>query len=124
MTLTSPETTMARVLPMPPSGVVDGWTVVVLPVSLRAGKAARLEHRMLTVMRRGYLRLVLDVGAVEWSDDVFRLVIENTWRRVQLRGGQLRIVADNPAARRGLRNLRLPGQVHVFPSVKSALTAT
>jgi hypothetical protein len=108
---------------MPPIGTVDGWVVLVLPPELGRDDTARLDRRVLTLMRHGMLRLVLDLTATSWPPDLFGLIVSTAWRRAQLRGGRLRLVASTPAHRDALRALRLPGPVHVFPTVVSALAA-
>lgn len=109
------------VTPLPPANAVDGWTVVVMPRTFRPKQLLGFDRQMVTLMRCGYLRIVLEVNNLDWGDERCRALVENTWRRVQLRGGELRLVASTPIARRGLRTLRLPGEVHVFPTTASAV---
>jgi hypothetical protein len=112
------------VTPLPPAKAVDGWTVVVMPKTFRPKQLLGFDRQMVTLMRCGYLRLVLEVNNLDWGDERCRALVENTWRRVRLRGGELRLVASTPVARRGLRTLRLPGDVQVFPTTASAIAPT
>ena len=74
----------------------DGAVIVILAGDLDIASAPAARERLLSLLRPGACRLVIDMSAVRYADASGLAVLVSTKRRAILLGGELRLAALQP----------------------------
>jgi anti-sigma B factor antagonist len=102
--------------------MVGGITVAELTGELDVARAPALRDQLLSLLRPGSSRLVIDLSKVSFCDASGLAVLVNTGRRARLLGGFLRLAAVSPQAGRVLNITGLHRHLAIFPTVQAAVT--
>jgi anti-sigma B factor antagonist len=103
---------------------VGGITIAELTGELDIASAPALREQLLSLLRPGSSRLVLDLSRVSFCDASGLAVLVNTARRARLLGGFLRLAAVSPQAGQVLTITGLHRHLASFPTVQAAATGT
>jgi anti-sigma B factor antagonist len=103
---------------------VGGITIAELTGELDIANAPALRDQLLSLLRPGSSRLVLDLSRVSFCDASGLAVLVNTARRARLLGGFLRLAAVSPQAGHVLNITGLHRHLASFPTVQAAATGT
>jgi anti-anti-sigma factor len=101
---------------------VGGITIARLTGELDIASAPALRDQLLSLLRPGSSRLVIDLSRVSFCDASGLAVLVNTGRRARLLGGFLRLAAVSPPAGRVLTITGLHRHLAIFPTVQAAAT--
>ena len=99
-----------------------GITIAELTGELDVACAPVLRDQLLSLLRPGSSRLVVDLSGVSFCDASGLAVLVNTGRRARLLGGFLRLAAVSPEAARVLTLTGLHRRLEIFPTVQAAAT--
>lgn len=111
----------------PPSGLEfsartqDGYTIASLAGELDIASTPVLREQLLSLLRPGASKLVIDLSKVTFCDTSGLAVLVGTGRRARLLGGVVRLAAPAPAVTSALRLSGMLGQFDDFPSVAAAI---
>ena len=100
-----------------PSGAV----IVALTGDLDIASAPAARERLLSLLRPGACRLVIDMSAVRYTDASGLAVLVSTKRRAVLLGGELRLAALRPEVARVLTVTGLNRHLEAYPTVRAAV---
>lgn len=100
-----------------------GHVIATLRGDLDIATAPALREQLLSLLRPGTSRLILDLSAVSYADASGLAVLVGTRRRAWLLGGFLRLAAPAPAVTMGLALTGLRRHLEVFPTVHAAITS-
>ena len=100
-----------------------GTTIAELTGELDIASAPALRDQLLSLLRPGSSRLVIDLSKVSFCDASGLAVLVNTARRARLLGGFLHLAAVSPQADRALNITGLYRHLASFPTVQAAATA-
>lgn len=100
-----------------------GHVIATLRGELDIATAPALREQLLTLLRPGTSRLVLDLSAVSYADASGLAVLVGTRRRARLLGGFLHLASPAPAVTTALALTGLRRQLDVFPTVRAAITS-
>lgn len=98
-----------------------GHVIATLRGDLDIAAAPALRERLLSLLRPGSSRLVLDLSAVSYADASGLAVLVGTRRRARLLGGFLHLASPAPAVTKVLSLTGLGRQLDVFPTVDAAI---
>jgi anti-sigma B factor antagonist len=101
---------------------VDGITIAELTGELDIASAPALREQLLSLLRPGASRLVIDLSKVSFCDASGLAVLVSTARRARLLGGFLRLAAVSPPTGRVLHITGLHRSLAIFPTVQAAAT--
>lgn len=99
---------------------VDGITIAELTGELDIASAPTLREQLLSLLRPGTSRLVIDLSKVSFCDASGLAVLVSTARRARLLGGFLRLAAVSPQTGRVLHITGLQRNLAIFPTVQAA----
>jgi len=99
-----------------------GVTIAEVTGELDVAGAPALRDQLLSLLRPGSSRLVVDLSRVSFCDASGLAALVNTGRRARLLGGFLRVAAVSPSAGRALTITGLHRQLAIFPTVQAAAT--
>ena len=99
-----------------------GITIAELTGELDVAGAPVLRDQLLSLLRPGSSRLIVDLSGVSFCDASGLAVLVNTGRRARLLGGFLRLAAVSPEAGRVLTLTGLHRRLEIFPTVQAAAT--
>ena len=99
-----------------------GITIAELTGELDVASAPALREQLLSLLRPGSSRLVIDLSRVSFCDASGLAVLVNTARRARLLGGFLRLAAVSPQVGRVLNITGLHRHLANFPTVQAAAT--
>jgi anti-anti-sigma factor len=102
---------------------VGGITIAELTGELDIASAPALREQLLSLLRPGSSRLVIDLSKVSFCDASGLAVLVSTARRARLLGGFLRLAAVSPSTGRVLHITGLNRNLAIFPTVQAAATA-
>jgi anti-sigma B factor antagonist len=97
-------------------------TIAELTGELDIASAPALREQLLSLLRPGSSRLVIDLSRVSFCDASGLAVLVNTGRRARLLGGFLRLAAVSPQVGRVLDITGLHRHLASFPTVQAAVT--
>jgi anti-sigma B factor antagonist len=106
------------------SGVLngpDGAVIVAIEGDLDIASAPAVRERLLSLLRPGACRLVIDMSAVRYADASGLAVLVSTHRRAVLLGGGLRLVAPRPEVAAVLTVTGLSRHLAAYPTVRAAV---
>jgi len=98
-------------------------TIAELTGELDIASASPLRERLLSLLRPGSSRLVIDLSKVSFCDASGLAVLVNTGRRARLLGGFLHLAAVSPPVGQALNVTGLRRQFAIFPTVQAASAA-
>jgi anti-anti-sigma factor len=98
----------------------DGATIVAIGGDLDIASAPAVRERLLSLLRPGACRLVIDMSAVRYADASGLAVLVSTQRRAALLGGGLRLAAPRPEVAGALAVTGLSRHLAVYPTVRAA----
>jgi anti-anti-sigma factor len=99
----------------------DGAVIVILAGDLDIASAPAARERLLSLLRPGACRLVIDMSAVRYTDASGLAVLVSTKRRAILLGGELRLAALQPEVAEVLTATGLSRHLAAYPTVRAAL---
>ena len=99
----------------------DGVVIVAISGDLDIASAPVVRERLLSLLRPGACRLVIDMSAVRYTDASGLAVLVSTKRRAVLLGGELRLAALRPEAARVLTATGLNRHLAAYPTVRAAV---
>ena len=99
----------------------DGAVIVTLVGDLDIASAPAARERLLSLVRPGACRLVIDMSAVRHTDASGLAVLVSTKRRAILLGGELRLAALRPEVARVLTVTGLSRHLAAYPTVQAAV---
>jgi anti-anti-sigma factor len=99
---------------------VGGVTIATLAGELDVASAPVLREQLLSILRPGSCRLVIDLSMVSFCDASGLAVLFNTGRRARLLGGFLHLAAVSPQAGKALNITGLHRYLATFPTVQAA----
>lgn len=99
----------------------DGAVIVTLVGDLDITSAPAARERLLSLVRPGACRLVIDMSAVRHTDASGLAVLVSTKRRAVLLGGELRLAALRPEVARVLTVTGLSRHLAAYPTVQLSL---
>jgi anti-sigma B factor antagonist len=99
-----------------------GLSIAELTGELDIASAPALRDQLLSLLRPGSNRLVIDLSRVSFCDASGLAVLVNTARRARLLGGFLRLAAVSPQVGRVLNITGLHQHLANFPTVQAAAT--
>jgi anti-anti-sigma factor len=100
----------------------DGGAVVVaLRGDLDIASVPTVRERLLSLLRPGASRLVIDMSAVRYADASGLVALVSTRRRAVLLGGTLHLAALQPEVARALTVTGLSRRLATYPTVQAAL---
>lgn len=99
----------------------DGLVIVVLGGELDIVSAPAVRERLLSLLRPGVSRLVIDMSAIRYADASGVEVLGSTQRRAALLGGTVCLAAPQPEVARVLTITGINRRLKVYPSVQAAL---
>jgi anti-anti-sigma factor len=100
-----------------------GHVLVTLRGDLDIAVAPTLRDHLLSLLRPGTSRLIVDLSAVSYADASGLAVLIGTRRRARLLGGFLHLASPSPAVTTALAFTGLCRQLDVFPTVHAAITS-
>jgi anti-anti-sigma factor len=98
-----------------------GAVIVAIEGDLDIASAAAVRERLLSLLRPGACRLVIDMSAVRYADASGLAVLVSTQRRAVLLGGGLRLAAPRPEVAGVLAVTGLCRHLAVYPTVQAAV---
>jgi anti-anti-sigma factor len=102
--------------------IAGSITIAELTGELDIASAPALRDQLLSLLRPGSSRLVIDLSRVSFCDASGLAVLVNTARRARLLGGFLRLAAVSPQVGQGLNMTGLHRHLANFPTVQAAAT--
>ena len=99
----------------------DGAVIVTLAGDLAIASAPAARERLLSLLRPGACRLVIDMSAVRYADASGLAVLVSTKRRAILLGGELRLAALQPKVAGVLTATGLNRHLAAYPTVRAAV---
>ena len=99
----------------------DGAVIVALAGDLDIASAPAARERLLSLLRPGACRLVIDMSAVRYTDASGLAVLVSTKRRAVLLGGELRLAALRPEVAGVLTVTGLSRHLAAYPTVRAAV---
>jgi anti-sigma B factor antagonist len=99
----------------------DGAVIVAIGGDLDIASAPAVRERLLSLLRPGACRLVIDMSAVRYADASGLAVLVSTQRRAVLLGGGLRLAALRPEAAGALAVTGLSRHLAAYPTVRAAV---
>jgi anti-anti-sigma factor len=99
----------------------DGALVVALGGDLDIASAPAVRERLLSLLRPGACRLVVDMSAVRYADASGLAALVSTRRRAVLLGGTLRLAALRPEVAGVLTVTGLSRHLAAYPTVQAAV---
>jgi anti-sigma B factor antagonist len=99
----------------------DGAVIVTLAGDLDIASAPAARERLLSLIRPGACRLVIDMSAVRYTDASGLAVLVSTKRRAVLLGGDLRLAALRPEVAAVLTVTGLNRHLAAYPTVRAAV---
>lgn len=99
----------------------DGAVIVTLRGELDIVSAPAVRERLLSLLRPGASRLVIDMSAIRYADASGLAVLVSTQRRAVLLGGTLRLAALQPEVARVLTVTGFSRQLAAYPTVAAAI---
>ena len=99
----------------------DGAVIVTLAGDLDIASAPAARERLLSLLRPGACRLVIDMSAVRYADASGLAVLVSTKRRAILLGGELRLAALQPKVAGVLTATGLSRYLAAYPTVRAAV---
>jgi anti-anti-sigma factor len=99
----------------------DGAVIVTLAGDLDIASAPAARERLLSLVRPGACRLVIDMSAVRYTDASGLAVLVSTKRRAVLLGGELRLAALRPEVAGVLTVTGLSRHLAAYPTVRAAV---
>jgi anti-anti-sigma factor len=99
-----------------------GITIAELTGELGIASAPALREQLLSLLRPGSSRLVIDLSKVSFADPSGLAVLVSTARRARLLGGFVRLAAVSPPAGQVLHITGLDRNLAIFPTVQAAAT--
>jgi anti-sigma B factor antagonist len=100
-----------------------GITIAELAGELGIASAPELREQLLSLLRPGSSRLVIDLSKVSFCDATGLAVLVSAARRARLLGGFLRLAAVSPQVGQVLNITGLDRHFANFPSVQAASTS-
>ena len=100
----------------------DGAVIVAIGGDLDIASAPAVRERLLSLLRPGACRLVIDMSAVRYADASGLAVLVGSRRRARLLGGSLRLAAPSPEVARVLSATGMNQHLDIFPTVRAAIT--
>jgi anti-anti-sigma factor len=101
-----------------------GITVAELTGELDIASAPALREQLLSLLRPGSSRLIIDLSKVSFCDASGLAVLVSTGRRARLLGGFLRLAAVSPQVGQVLNITGLHRHLANFPTVQAAATGS
>jgi anti-anti-sigma factor len=98
-----------------------GAVTVAIGGDLDIASAPAVRERLLSLLRPGACRLVIDMSAVRYADASGLAVLVSTQRRAVLLGGGLRLAAPRPEVARALAVTGLSRHLAAYPTVRAAV---
>ena len=98
----------------------DGAVIVTLSCDLDIAAVPTVRERLLSLLRPGAIRLIVDMSAVRYADASGLEVLVNTRRRAVLLGGSLHLAALRPEVARVLTANGLSRCLGTYPTVQAA----
>ncbi len=98
----------------------DGAVTVAIGGDLDIASAPVVRERLLSLLRPGACRLVIDMSAVRYADASGLAVLVSTQRRAVLLGGWLRLAAPRPAVTGALAATGLSRHLAAYPTARAA----
>ena len=99
----------------------DGAVIVAIGGDLDIASAPAVRERLLSLLRPGVCRLVIDMSAVRYADASGLAVLVSTQRRAVLLGGGLRLAAPRPEVAGVLTVTGLSRHLAAYPTVRAAV---
>jgi anti-anti-sigma factor len=99
----------------------DGAVIVALGGDLDIASAPAVRERLLSLLRPGACRLVIDMSAVRYADASGLAVLVSTQRRAVLLGGGLGLAALRPEVAGVLTVTGLSRHLAAYPTVQAAV---
>jgi anti-anti-sigma factor len=99
----------------------DGAVVVAIGGDLDIASAPAVRERLLSLLRPGACRLVIDLSAIRYADASGLAVLVSTQRRAVLLGGGLRLAAPRPEVAGVLTATGLSRHLAAYPTVQAAV---
>ena len=99
----------------------DGAVIVTLAGDLDIASAPAAREWLLSLLRPGACRLVIDMSAVRYADASGLAVLVSTKRRAILLGGELRLAALQPDVAGVLTATGLSRHLAAYPTVRAAV---
>jgi anti-anti-sigma factor len=99
----------------------DGAVIVAIGGDLDIASAPAVRERLLSLLRPGACRLVIDMSAVRYADASGLAVLVSTQRRAVLLGGELRLAAPRPEVAGALALTGLSSHLAAYPTVRAAV---
>jgi anti-sigma B factor antagonist len=99
----------------------DGAVIVTVEGDLDIVTAPAARERLLSLLRPGVSRLVIDMSAIRYADASGVTVLVSTQRRAILLGGVVRLAAPEPDVARVLAATGISRHLKVYPTVQAAL---
>lgn len=99
----------------------DGAVIAAIGGDLDIASAPAVRERLLSLLRPGACRLVIDMSAVRYADASGLAVLVSTQRRAILLGGGLRLAAPRPEAAATLAVTGLSRHLAAYPTVRAAV---
>jgi anti-anti-sigma factor len=100
---------------------LDGTVIVAIRGDLDIASAPAVRERLLSLLRPGACRLVVDMSAVRYADASGLAVLASTQRRAALLGGGLRLAAPRPEVAMALTAAGLSRHLTAYPTVRAAV---
>src|SRR6185437_10656482 len=104
-----------------PVVTAPGETVAALEGDLDIASVPAVRERLLSLLRPGACRLVIDMSAVRYADASGLAVLVSTQRRAVLLGGGLRLAALRPEVAGVLTVTGLSRHLAAYPTVRAAV---
>jgi anti-sigma B factor antagonist len=98
-----------------------GPVIVTLGGELDIMSAPAVREELLSLLRPGASRLVIDLSAIRYADASGLAVLVGTQRRALLLGGALRLAAPQPEVARVLAVTGIGRHLEVYPTVQGAI---
>jgi anti-anti-sigma factor len=98
-----------------------GTAIVMLGGELDIVSAPTVRERLLSLVRPGASRLVIDLSAIRYADASGLAALVSTQRRAALLGGAMRLAAPQPEVARALAATGISRHLEVYPTVQAAL---
>ena len=99
---------------------LDGTVIVAIRGDLDIASAPAVRERLLSLLRPGACRLVVDMSEVRYADASGLAVLASTQRRAVLLGGGLSLAAPRPEVAVALTVTGLSRQLTAYPTVPAA----
>jgi anti-anti-sigma factor len=99
----------------------DGLVIVTLGGELDIVPTPAIRERLLSLLRPGVSRIVIDMSAIRYADASGLAVLVSTQRRAVLLGGTLRLAGLQPAVARVLAATGLSRHLAAYPTVQAAI---